>query len=131
MSALRHPRRSVARVMARVNKRVTNPVMGLWAPYLVPLAQIQHTGRRSGRTYRTPVLAARVGSAFYAPVLYGERSDWVRNVLAAQGCRVRHGGRTAQLREPHVVDAAEASDSVARILGRPSGRILVARWEAL
>ncbi len=117
--------------MARVNKRVTNPVMGLWAPYLLPLAEIEHTGRRSGRTYRTPVLAARVGSDFYAPVLYGERSDWVRNVLAAGGCHVRHGGRTAQLREPRVIDAAEASARVAQILGRPSGRILVAQWDAI
>ncbi len=116
--------------MARVNKRVTNPIMGLWAPYLVPLAQIEHTGRRSGRTYRTPVLAARVGPVFYAPVLYGERSDWVRNVLAAHGCRVQCRGRTARLCEPQVIDAAEASDAVARILGRPSGRLLVARWEA-
>jgi deazaflavin-dependent oxidoreductase (nitroreductase family) len=131
MSALRNRRRSVARVMARVNKRVTNRVIGLWAPYLVPYAQIEHTGRRSGRTYRTPVLAARVGSVFYVPVLYGEHSDWVRNVLAAGGCHVRHGGRAAQLCEPRVIDAAGAPDAVARILGRPSGRILVARWEAI
>ncbi len=115
--------------MARVNKRFTNRVIGLWAPYLVPYAQIEHTGRRSGHTYRTPVLAARVGSAFYVPVLYGERSDWVRNVLAAGECRVRYGGRAAQLREPQVIDAAAAPDAVARILGRPSGRVLVARWE--
>ncbi len=117
--------------MARVNKRVTNPVMGLWAPYVVPLAQIEHTGRRSGRTYRTPVLAVRVGSVFYAPVLYGEHSDWVRNVLAAGGCHVRQGGRTAQLRQPRVIDAAAASDRVAHVLGRPSGRILVAEWDAI
>ena len=130
MPALRTGRRSAARVMARLNKRLVNPVTGLWAPYLPPLARIEHTGRHSGRTYRTPVLAARVGAVFYAPVLYGERSDWVRNVLAARGCRVQCGGRTARLHEPRVIDAAEASDAVARILGRPSGRILVARWEA-
>lgn len=45
------------RALARINRVVTNRVMGLWAPYLPPWAVLLHTGRRSGRAYRTVLFA--------------------------------------------------------------------------
>jgi hypothetical protein len=63
-------------------------------------------------------------------VLYGERSDWVQNVLAGGGQLVR-GGRTYDLRSPRIVepDADEPLPAAARRLGRMSGKLLVAELE--
>ena len=45
------------RVIAHFNKYVTNPLQRLWAPWLPYMAVIEHTGRKSGKPYRTPVMA--------------------------------------------------------------------------
>jgi hypothetical protein len=52
--------------LPQVNKLITNPVQGLWAPYVPPYAVIVHRGRTSGRQYRTPVTAFRSGSRLAA-----------------------------------------------------------------
>ena len=61
------PRRTVGTVqtmqiprwMTRVNRVVTNPVLGLLSDRVPPLATLHHVGRTSGRRYRTPVMAFR------------------------------------------------------------------------
>lgn len=45
------------RLVARLNKFVTNPVQKVWAPRLRHMAIIEHRGRRSGEVYQTPVMA--------------------------------------------------------------------------
>lgn len=40
---------------ARFNRHVTNPVQRLWAGWAPTLGIIEHVGRRSGKSYRTPV----------------------------------------------------------------------------
>lgn len=95
------------RGLARFNKRVTNRVQGLWAPYLPPWAVIVHKGRKSGRTFRTPVLAYRSGRRLGVVLYYGEDSDWLRNVLAAGGASVVRAGKTVALTNPRVVDATD------------------------
>jgi len=102
------------RRLARFNKVVTNRVQGVYAWVAPPWAVIVHRGRRSGRTYRTPVLAFRPGRALVVPLLYGEESDWLRNLLAAGGGRVVRAGRTHELRGPRVV-ATDASAELERL----------------
>ena len=116
-----------SRRLARFNKKVTNRIQGLWAPYLPPWAVIVHKGRRSGREYRTPVLAKRSGPTLEVVLFYGERADWVRNVLAAGGAGVVRAGRPAGLVDPRVVDSTDPglSPSTRRIAGR-NRRVLVA-----
>jgi deazaflavin-dependent oxidoreductase (nitroreductase family) len=117
------------RQLARFNRVVTNPIQRMYAWALPPWAVICHRGRRSGRLYRTPVVAARRGRTFAVAVLYGNESDWVRNVLASGGQVVR-GGRTYELIEPRLVSSA-ASEVPAgvRALSRASGTALVAELE--
>ena len=43
-------------------------------------------------------------------LLYGEESDWLRNLLAAGGGRVVRVGRTFELGEPRVVDTSAAAE---------------------
>ncbi len=90
---------SLRRRLAAFNRVVTNPIQGTWAWLVPPWAVIVHRGRRSGRRYRTPVLAVRRGQHIAVRVLYGVESDWVRNLLAAGGGFVVRGGHTYPLSE--------------------------------
>ena len=67
-----------------VNKYVLDPAMMQLAGRKHWYASvIEHTGRRSGKTYATPVVAEPVTGGFIVPLPYGTEVDWVRNVLAA------------------------------------------------
>ena len=121
----------LSRRVARFNRAVGNPIQLTYAWLLPPWAVIEHRGRVSGRSYRTPVNAYRRGSVFAVVVLYGADSDWVRNLLAAGGGGVVRGGRHYELSGCRVVtvpsdDPVLAQVSpVARLLGRVSGVLLV------
>jgi deazaflavin-dependent oxidoreductase (nitroreductase family) len=118
----------LSRRVARFNRAVTNPIQRSYAWLLPPWVVICHRGRRSGRPYRTPVNAWVRGRVLAIVVLYGEESDWVRNVLAG-GAQVVRAGHTHDLLHPRLISPEDADDSVsaiARRLGRLSGTLLVA-----
>jgi deazaflavin-dependent oxidoreductase (nitroreductase family) len=123
----------IPRRVVRFNKAVNNPIQRQYAWLLPPWVIIVHRGRRSGRVYRTPVNGFRRGSTIAMAVLYGERSDWVQNVLAG-GAQVVRGGRTYSLADPRIVDprdpalAAELPTGAQR-MGRVSGKVLMGRLE--
>ena len=54
---------------------------------------ITHTGRSSGRSYRTPVNYARWGDDVYCIAGFGPQTDWYRNVLAHPDVEVWVPGR--------------------------------------
>ena len=59
-------------------------------------------------------------------ILYGDRSDWVRNALAG-GAQVVRRGRTCPLVAPHLAGPdAPGISARARLFGRVSGELLVA-----
>ena len=88
----------------QVNKRVFNPRAVRDAKWQV----IRHIGRSSGQSYRTPLEAHEVDDGFIFTLVYGSRSDWVRNVLAAGAAKLEIDGNTVDLVEPEVVGAEEA-----------------------
>ena len=59
-----------------------------------PWSLVRHVGRRSGRSYETPLLLARTSDGFVAELTYGPAVDWYRNIAAAGGCTVVHRGRS-------------------------------------
>lgn len=116
------------RSLARFNKKVTNPIQSRWAGRLRPWIILVHTGRRTGRTYRTPMLAWQRGDLLMIGILYGEESNWVRNVLAAEGGEVIRSGKRYRLRNPRVENPAARSElpMIGRLYTRASGQALVA-----
>jgi deazaflavin-dependent oxidoreductase (nitroreductase family) len=64
---------------------------------------IQHTGRRSGEVYTTPVIAARQNGCFVIPLPYGRQVDWLRNVMAANGCDLIHRGKVYRATVPEII----------------------------
>ncbi len=94
-------------VLVRITRTVVNPLVLTFAGRWI-YAIVEHTGRRSGRTYRTPVVAAPTESGFFVPLPYGTRTDWCRNVLAAAGCTIRWQGSAHRVGHPEVVRSEEA-----------------------
>jgi deazaflavin-dependent oxidoreductase (nitroreductase family) len=102
--------------LARFNRYVTNPVQRLWAGWLPAFGILEHTGRRSGKPYRTPLTvfnASVDGKPGFAIVLtYGPDRDWLKNLTAAGGGRMRHRGRTFGVTDPRVVSVDQAATNV-------------------
>ena len=89
--------------IARFNRRVTNRITRPVADRLPGFAIVIHRGRKSGRTYRTPVNAFRDGNDYIFALTYGHETDWVRNVQAAGGCEIVTRGRRVRLINPRLV----------------------------
>ena len=70
-----------------------------------PFSVVVHRGRKSGREYRTPLLLAKVPEGFVAELTYGPNVDWLRNVEAAGGCTLIHGGVTLHVTSIDPCDA--------------------------
>lgn len=96
--------------LRRVNRVFTNPVMGTFAWLVPPLAMVHHVGRKSGKAYRTPVVAFPSKSGFVIPMTYGRDVDWGRNLIAAGGGVVQQLGRSHELRNPRIVGIDQAYD---------------------
>ena len=95
--------------LARLNRSITNRVTKPLAGRLPGFAVVTHTGRRSGRRYRTPVNLFRSGDGYVIAVTYGRDRDWVRNVMTAGRCEVRTRGRTIHLKDPFIVTDPSAT----------------------
>jgi deazaflavin-dependent oxidoreductase (nitroreductase family) len=104
----------LSRGVARFNRRVTNRIQGVYAWLVPPWAVIVHRGRRSGRQYRTPLFAFRRDRTLVIAVLYGQESDWLRN-LRAGGGQVIRAGRTFTVRQLEVIDTSGACPLLARL----------------
>src|SRR3989337_242592 len=53
---------------------------------------VQHTGRRSGRAFETPVAARRVHDGFVLALAFGKGAHWYRNLVANGGGVIRWRG---------------------------------------
>lgn len=80
------------RLSRRVEKYVLNPPMRLGLRMgLTPrnFAMIETTGRRTGKTRRTPVGNGISNNTFWLVAEHGRSSDYVQNMLAEPRVRVR------------------------------------------
>jgi len=91
------------RWLGRLNRRAFNSralARGTW-PVL------RHVGRVSGRTFRTPVGAVPVEGGYVINIVYGRRTDWLRNVLAAGECVLEVDGQERACVRPRIVALAD------------------------
>lgn len=70
-------------------------------------AILTHVGRRSGRTYKTPLGAFAYGDGFALSLAYGSQTDWCRNVMAAGTCTLAWKARTYELERPEIISGPE------------------------
>ncbi len=90
--------------LGRFNTRVTNRIIG---PILVRFpwyGWLFHVGRRTGRQYKTPIMLFVRGDRGVIALTYGERTQWLKNVLAAASCSFESpGDAPVQLDSPEFV----------------------------
>src|SRR4030042_785208 len=77
--------------VTRVNKHFPNRFFLLIAGWLPPWAIVNHPGRRSGRAYRTPVMAFPTETGFVFALTYGRDVDWAKNLVASGGSMEYNG----------------------------------------
>ena len=90
--------------------RVTRPVAGLlagrrWFPLW---AVLHHHGRKSGKEYAVPVAPLVSPDSFVIGLPWGPKTNWVQNVIAADGCTIRWKGVDYRLSDPHLVGVEAA-----------------------
>jgi deazaflavin-dependent oxidoreductase (nitroreductase family) len=90
------------RSIARFNRSVTNRISGAVAGRMPGFGIVIHRGRRSGRTYRTPVNVFKAPGGYRIALTYG-RGDWVRNVLDAGEADLLTRGRIRRIADPVIV----------------------------
>ena len=92
------------------NKRLLNPLMIRLAGRKHWYASVvEHTGRRSGTHYATPVVVEQVPNGFVIPLPYGSGVDWLRNVLAAGHATIRAHGQSYRVVQPEIISAEVAA----------------------
>lgn len=78
--------------IAVLNKHVTNRFFLLFAGWIRPFAIVHHRGRRTGSSYRTPILAFPTETGFAFALTYGRDVDWVKNLMSSD-CGVLEYGK--------------------------------------
>ena len=96
-----------------------------------PFSLVRHVGRKSGRTYETPVILVKTPEGFIAELTYGEGVNWYRNIVAAGGCVVVHHGREFRIESIESCSAERGQNAypfpfrdVLRAAGRTEFRLL-------
>ncbi len=70
---------------------------------------IRHRGRVSGRSHETPVGAVATDDGFVIALVYGSRTQWLQNVLAAGSATIVHEGQVYGVDQPELVPMQEVA----------------------
>jgi deazaflavin-dependent oxidoreductase (nitroreductase family) len=88
--------------LSRSTNRLTLPLAGSqWNPIF---SVVEHRGRRSGKSYQTPVAARRVRDGFVIALAFGAQVDWYRNLVAANDGIIRRQGVRYPVAAPEAID---------------------------
>ncbi|MGA7272081.1 MAG: nitroreductase family deazaflavin-dependent oxidoreductase [Acidimicrobiia bacterium] len=88
--------------VAQLNKRFVNRLMRPLAAH-PPFGLLTHVGRKSGRRYQIPINVFPRRGGFLLCLTYGRDTDWVKNVLAADGAELFYDGSDYHLANPRIV----------------------------
>jgi deazaflavin-dependent oxidoreductase (nitroreductase family) len=102
--------------LARFNRYVTNPIQRVSAGWAPMFGILEHVGRKSGKTYRTPLTVFSTEDGLAILLTYGPNRDWLKNLEAAGGGRMKRYGKTFDVRDPRVMPKGQAAQSVTGLL---------------
>jgi deazaflavin-dependent oxidoreductase (nitroreductase family) len=81
-----------------------NPITRHFVHWLPSFAIISYRGRRSGKTYRTPMNVFRDGDSYLCALTYGPEVDWVKNVVASGEADLQVRNHHTALTRPEVFE---------------------------
>jgi deazaflavin-dependent oxidoreductase (nitroreductase family) len=93
--------------LRHIATRYVDPVLSPLAKRLPTFGIVTHRGRKTGRTYRTPINVFRRGDRYLFFLTYGSDVQWVKNILAAGSCSLESRGRIIELVEPELITDPE------------------------
>lgn len=100
-------------------KHFVNPVLrNLTRSSRGPFALLRHVGRRSGKTYETPIMVFRLEDGFVIVLTYGRQVDWLRNLQAADQGSLRWHKREYVFQKPVFIDAKTAELALPPLIKR-------------
>jgi hypothetical protein len=89
----------IPKEVAVFNKYVANRFFLLFAGSIPPFAIVNHRGRKSSRSYRTPILGFPTMTGFIFALTYGRNVDWVKNLIASDGGILEYKGEETPICE--------------------------------
>jgi deazaflavin-dependent oxidoreductase (nitroreductase family) len=110
-----NPRRSVfaSTVLKNTLNRLTLRIArGKRGPFSI----VTHIGRKSGKTFETPIIIQPADGGFMIELTYGDQVQWYRNVVAAGGCELTYRGAK------YVVDGIAPVDASVGLAAFPGGQ---------
>lgn len=116
LELLRHTFHLMNRGMVLLWRLGLGRVANLWPKGFGRLLVIEHTGRRSGSRYLTPVNYTTVGDDLYCVAAFGERTDWYRNLLATPNTAVWLSNGRWEAGVADVSDDPQRIDLIRRVL---------------
>ena len=110
---------SLQRQAFRALNAVVRPAIqrGLGTPCFAPwgLVVLEHTGRRTGRTYESPLFALRLGHRVMLTTYRKDRSQWVRNLENQPQAHLWLNGRRQPYRAWVLRGDTEPEEAQARV----------------
>lgn len=94
------------RRISRFTTGASLPLAG--KPWNPVFAVVEHRGRKTGRSYRTPVAARRTEGGFIISLAFGAHVDWFRNLAAAGAGTIQWRGGDYPVTAPERIEAATA-----------------------
>jgi deazaflavin-dependent oxidoreductase (nitroreductase family) len=89
---------------------------------------LRHVGRRSGDAYAIPVVALPTRDGFLIPLPFGDQTQWLKNIQAADRAGLRHAGREYVIDQPEVVDLKAASPDLPAWVRFASARVGIGQF---
>ncbi|MCL4560676.1 MAG: nitroreductase family deazaflavin-dependent oxidoreductase [Chloroflexi bacterium] len=85
----------------RVINRLTIKIAHLsWGPFCI----ISHGGRRTGRSYETPIMAFPMDEGFVIAMTYGPDTDWYRNIRRSGNCIIHWHRKIYKINKIELLD---------------------------
>jgi deazaflavin-dependent oxidoreductase (nitroreductase family) len=92
-----------------MNKYVTNRILiHIAGRKFGHFAILSHVGRKSGTTYKTPIIAEPIEGGFVIALTYGKKVDWLANVMACGCCDLYWKEKDYHLTNPEFIDDVTA-----------------------
>ncbi len=92
---------------------------------------VHHRGRRSARSYATPVVVRATADGFVIPLAFGEGADWFQNLRAAGGGVIRWNGKEYAVIDPVIIDWPAARSAFSPLLRILAPRVGITRYVRL